>query len=129
MSNEDIKQLLHFTEHFLKLVYFSASGLCSQATHCYAESLGDASKLPLGREVAGRRGNGSCFSGYEFSLSALTFPFQLSAYATKTLAFKKAAHPAHVSIVWADRPSHPSSFRATAKKVVWRFCCFRFPAC
>lgn len=41
-----------------------------------------------------QRGGGShksCFSGHEFSLSALTFPFQLNAIQQNTLTFKKPA--------------------------------------
>lgn len=72
----------------------------------------------------GRDGTSNCFSEYEFSLSALTFPVQLNAYSTKTLTFKKAAHPAHAFILQADHFPDPSFFRATAKKVVWHFCCF-----
>lgn len=50
-------------------------------------------------EVVGRKGPASCFSEREFSLSALTFPFQLNAYSTETLTFRKAAHPAHIFIL------------------------------
>lgn len=77
----------------------------------------------LGGAVVGSKGNVSCCSEDEFSLSALTFPFQLNAYSTKTLTFKKAVHPAHIFILQADHFSDPF-FRATAKKVVWRFCYF-----
>lgn len=50
----------------------------------------------------GEKGASSSFSEYEFSLSALTFLFQLNAYSTKTLTFKQAAYPAYIFILQAD---------------------------
>lgn len=78
----------------------------------------------LGGEMVGggRKELRAAFLSMKFSLSALTFPFQLNAYSTKTLTFKQAAHPAHVFILQADHFPDPSFFGATAKKVVWHFC-------
>lgn len=118
---EDIKQWLYFTEQFLNLVYFLACA--HEPLIVMPKARVTLATFHLGGAVVGRKGNVSCCSADEFSLSALTFPFQLNAYSTKPWHLKSSPH-----LYLAGRPLFRSFRQSYSQKSCLAFLLLLFPS-